>query len=251
MIEKLKVLLPLAAIGLTGWLWAGVAMAQRDAPVQVARQVDVEIVQGVILPVLTVEPVAVSRPVSRPALRAAPHPGSTPRRAASGPRPPEPVELSFTVRLRDGTRMIGVLHDTDSLPVEVLFGVIEIPLAQIRAIVLSEKTQQAKILFKNGDVLTGRPRLARFRLTTSYGRIEVPLDEVVRLAAGDQFSPEPSATRVAAAPSQPGRPVAAPWMRKQQAIQVWGAAQGVPVQVWNIAPNGRPAPAFAPAFRGR
>lgn len=104
----------------------------------------------------------------------------------------------LVMELRDGTRVKGRLT-LETLTISCPYGKLNVRIADIRGIVVErlsaggETWQQVKLEMRNGDKLTGRPGVNKLDLETAYGRLSVPLTEVVRAEVLPAGACEPGA----------------------------------------------------------
>lgn len=98
----------------------------------------------------------------------------------AGNRDAKPV-VRVTVELLDGSRIVGT-PDVVSLPVELEFAKLDVPLHLLAGCELRHKDRVAVVAFANGDRLTGRLALEELPLESSVGRITPKLEQVSRLS---------------------------------------------------------------------
>ncbi len=86
----------------------------------------------------------------------------------------------LTVELADGSRLLGEAG-RESLPVEATYARLEIPLRDLRGIVLAGEREPAEIEMRNGDRIKGALLVNRLELKTAFGEVSVPMGRVVRI----------------------------------------------------------------------
>jgi hypothetical protein len=87
--------------------------------------------------------------------------------------------LRVRLDLRDGSRIIGVPVSTQ-ISVQTSIGVIAVDLTRLESCVF-QGNQEAALVFRNGDRLTGTIGQATFGLETCFGPARIPLAHIVRL----------------------------------------------------------------------
>jgi hypothetical protein len=92
---------------------------------------------------------------------------------------------SFALRLRDGSRLVGVPSETKNLSFQSAFGRVEIPLSLIKSVAFGPEPAGTAVGFHNGDRLTGAVVDEKLRFQTAYGMVDVPMNTVIGLAAAD------------------------------------------------------------------
>lgn len=113
---------------------------------------------------------------------------SEPAVAPPVPSEPGPPGSKFSLLLNDGTRLVGVPVGTDALPLESEFGRIEIPLKIIAGAESVPSRSVLEVRLRNGDRITGRLCLAHLEFETSYGRLNVPIESLAALQAGEKVA---------------------------------------------------------------
>lgn len=86
-------------------------------------------------------------------------------------------QLSLTLSLADGSRIIGT-PGIKSVPIQTAYAKIDIPLAKIRAIELTEDHETASVHLINGDRLKGVIGLAAIELETLFGNASVSIEHI-------------------------------------------------------------------------
>jgi hypothetical protein len=120
---------------------------------------------------------------------------------------------SFALRLRDGSRLIGVPSETKNLSFQSAFGRIEIPLALVKSVAFGPDPAGTAVGFHNGDRLTGAVVHERLRFQTAQGMVDVPMSTVIGFAVADETpkaKPPKSATPATGLPRNSPPRVAAP-----------------------------------------
>jgi hypothetical protein len=140
-------------------------------------------------------------PTQEPTTKAADAPASVPPTRA----PNFAADERYAIELRDGTRIIGTPQGHETLPLDATFGRTGVPLSLIAAAAFDAAKKQVRITFRNGDTLTGTPRIDRLKLKTEYGDMMVPIESIVRMASGDKFAQQSPATAPVAA-NEPSGP---------------------------------------------
>jgi hypothetical protein len=116
---------------------------------------------------------------------------------------------SFALRLRDGSRLVGVPSESKNLSFQATFGRIEIPLSLVKSIAFGPDPAAAAVGFHNGDRLTGAVVDERMRFQTAYGTVDVPMSTVVGLAAADA-TPTTTAPKASTPAPAPAKDLPAP-----------------------------------------
>ena len=90
---------------------------------------------------------------------------------------PERASTRLMVELVDGSNLRGTIP-LRALPLRTSFGKAVIPIEQIQSFRPDRESETVRVVFKNGDVLTGVPEFAAFQLTTLLGPVTVRLNVV-------------------------------------------------------------------------
>jgi hypothetical protein len=111
------------------------------------------------------------------------------RPATSSGTPPEPsalkaAPLRLAIDLVDGSHIIGV-PKIKSVPLQTLYGRMEIPLMQIARIHIQDDHITAAIDLQNGDKLKGELDLNQLELETSFGNVSVALQHIDSVEVND------------------------------------------------------------------
>ncbi|MHC4406161.1 MAG: hypothetical protein ACYTG0_41530 [Planctomycetota bacterium] len=91
----------------------------------------------------------------------------------------------FTVRLSDGSSLVGSLEGMDNLVMQALVGEVTIPVDKVTQILTPPDAKQTVVTFRNGDRLTGEIRLDAVRLKTAWGEVSVNPQHVVAIVRGN------------------------------------------------------------------
>lgn len=107
-------------------------------------------------------------------------PAAPPAVVARGVAPD--AEGRVSVRLRDGSCLVGELLGMEELAMETAFGQVTIPRKLVAHIQLAGPPKTATVQFGNGDRLTGELTLGSVRLKTSFGEVAIETAEVLSVA---------------------------------------------------------------------
>jgi len=94
------------------------------------------------------------------------------------------AEGRVSVRLRDGSCLVGELLDLEELAMETAFGQVTIPRKLVAHIQLAGPPKAATLCFGNGDRLTGQLTLGTVRLKTSFGEVSIETEQILSVACG-------------------------------------------------------------------
>ena len=90
---------------------------------------------------------------------------------------PEEVDTQLRVELVDGSSLWGTTS-LRALSVLSAIGRVAVPLKQIQSFRHDREAEAVRLLFKNGDVLSGVPEFTDFQLTTLLGTLAIRLSVV-------------------------------------------------------------------------
>jgi len=107
-------------------------------------------------------------------------PGAT-RPPERKPTEPQPEPLRLVLELRDGSRVIGE-PSINTVKVQTSFAKFDLELKLIASIEFHENRETARISLTNGDNVQGTLLLDGFQMQTSFGKVSIPLSEIVRLS---------------------------------------------------------------------
>jgi len=94
--------------------------------------------------------------------------------AGESPAPTDANQLRLSLKLRDGSLIIGTMKD-DELPVDSeAIGTIKLPLSRVTNIKFGDAGKPDTIALNNGDKLKGEIRLAKISVEAVFGRVSVP-----------------------------------------------------------------------------
>lgn len=93
-----------------------------------------------------------------------------------------PTTLQLSVKLRDGSFIMGTIKDEDLTVTSEAIGVLKIPLSRITAIKVGAAAKPDSITLANGDRLQGEARMTRITLETVFGAATVPKELVTEVA---------------------------------------------------------------------
>src|SRR5262245_18481103 len=84
------------------------------------------------------------------------------------------LELHLVIELRDGSRIVGSPFIA-SIPLHTSFAKVDLPLKLVDTIEFPDDGERVKVNCSNGDLLQGVLNLSNLTLTTSFGKMAVPL----------------------------------------------------------------------------
>ena len=91
----------------------------------------------------------------------------------------------FRVYLKDGSKLIGKIDEKPSLLFKAVIGKIGIPLRNLVGIEFNEKADKTKIIFVNGDRLTGRIESDTVKFKADWGEVKLELSSISKIYAKD------------------------------------------------------------------
>ena len=89
--------------------------------------------------------------------------------------------LDVTLNLRDGSRLVASLPRGTIIQLATQFGTVELPLTLIAVIHFNDQQDDVKVVFQNGDTVSGLYEEHRFEIQTSFGHVTVPRSVITRL----------------------------------------------------------------------
>jgi hypothetical protein len=115
--------------------------------------------------------------IEAPPPDAQPENRSTPSIATPGQVAPKVAPLRLAIDLVDGSRITGIA-DITSIPVQMAYARIDIPLAQVVTIVIGRDRETASLELQNGDRLTAVLLLAPLELEMIFGSVSVGIGAI-------------------------------------------------------------------------
>lgn len=100
-----------------------------------------------------------------------------------------PVESRITAELQDGSRVVGKPESETMTFQSPLLGEIKLPLARIRWIEWTAKTNTALLKAVNGDELSVTPTAKELRVKTSFGDVKLPTAALRRIGVTTRGGP--------------------------------------------------------------
>lgn len=89
--------------------------------------------------------------------------------------------LQLTLKLRDGSLILGTMKDAELPVVSDAVGTIKIPMSRFTSIKFGEAGKPDTIVLTNGDKLKGETRLAKISIETIFGRVTVAKEALVEI----------------------------------------------------------------------
>ena len=112
-------------------------------------------------------------------------------------------DLRISIDLRDGSHLIARLPVDSEVALHTDFGKTKLPLKLVHEIQFHDDQETVKVIFHNGDTLSGVLEIHALNLNTSFGQVSIPpatmrrLElEAIRLRASEPSEAGPQKERV-------------------------------------------------------